>query len=168
MDDKEDKSTNSTNLLIIAGIIVIIVIIIGLIATGTVNINGITDNSTSKNPSKISGQVLNYSTGPDSEIMEVQIKLKGSNIPEGQENYFKIVGNLNGTPADELWFTFPEGSKLTNGMIITITNPNDLGIYDSFTVYLYNKPLFDENSTVIIPAPEPIFNTTIKNTAYNK
>lgn len=168
MDDEENKGTKFTNLSIIAGIIIIVVIIIGLIATGTVNINGVADNSTSKNPSKISGQVLNYTTGPYNEVMGIQIKLNGSDIPEGQENYFKVIGNLNGTPADELWFDFPEGSKLANGMIITIFDPNDLGVYDSFTVYLYDSPLFDENSTVIIPAPEPIFNTTIKNTAYNK
>lgn len=161
MSDKSNLKIGFNTLTII--LVATLIIIVGIIFyTNEVNIVG-SENLSSENPSTMTVEIINFETDPNG-VYKVQLKLKGSNIPEGQKNYFKIVGNLNGTPADELWFDFPEGSKLANGMIITLAGPEDFSEYDSFTIYLYDQPLYDENMTNNYP--NPIFSITINNTAY--
>lgn len=160
MDDK--RPIISTNSLIVTGIIAIVIIVIILSASGILNTTTIAGNS--KNPSQMTAEIINY-TVDSFGVSGMQIKLQGKNIPDGQKNYFKVVGNLNGTPAKELWYNFPEGSKLSNGMILSLSGLDDLSKYNSFTIYLYDKPLYGPNSTT---RPDPIFNITIDNSAYGK
>lgn len=138
--------------------IVVLIIIAGVFVSGSLTTNG-----ASKNPSKLNAEILNSSTD-GGEIYSLKIKLTASDLPDGQKNYFKVVGNLNGTPSEELWFMVPEGSKLANGMIITINEPKDLKVYDSFTIYLYDKAAFDDEGRAI--ERKPITNVTINNTTH--
>ncbi|KAF5040541.1 hypothetical protein DSECCO2_532400 [anaerobic digester metagenome] len=160
MDDKPKKWLNKKNLVIVGALAILLVVVVGLIVTGTLT------TTMSKNPSKMTGEIINYTGTPGdlTGVYKVQIKLVGSNLPEGQKNFFKVIGNLNGTPAETIWYNFPEGSKLANGMIITLADPGDLSIYDSFTIYLYDKPLLDEKN--VPQYPDPIFNVTVKNIAH--
>ncbi len=144
---------------LIIGIAIAIVLIVGV----GVFASGSMTTTTSSNPSKIYAEVINENSS-SGEIYSLKIKLTASDLPEGQKNYFKVVGNLNGTPADELWFMVPEGSKLANGMIITINEPNDLRQYDSFTIYLYDKPDRDDEGRAI--ERKPITNITVNNTIH--
>lgn len=164
MDDKSKSSISSNMLPIVVIVALIIIVAIGLVASGSVKVAGITGNSSSQNPSKLSGEVMNYSAFPDGGVYELKIRLTGSNLPEGQKNYFKVIGNLNGTPADDLWFEFPEGSKLATGMIITVSGPEDFSTYNSFTIYLYDQPLYDENNMTV--DRDPITNITITNPSH--
>ena len=164
MDDNLKSIISSNSKLIIVAITVLIIIVgIGLVASGSVQIAGINGTFSSQNPSKLSGEVIYYSVDDNGKADEIKIKLKGSNLPEGQKNYFIIIGNINGTPADDLWFEAPVGSKLVNGMIITVPLFRDYD-YDSFTIYLYDKPMFDGNNNTV--NRQPITNITIKNPAY--
>jgi hypothetical protein len=157
MESKWIEILKSTKGKIGIGIIALVIIIIcGVYLSGA--FNGSVPNA--KNLGTYNAVIFNKSVDPEGSVYEIKIKVNGTNIPEGQKTYFKVVGNINGTPSDEIFFSFPEGSKLANGMILSVGQARDLSIYNTITVYFFDKNPY--NATTV--DAEPIANVTINNT----